>query len=169
MRQDMDADREVGIKYASKYAGISNYWKYFIGQTRGLKRLKVYEDKQKIEADFAAWVNADPDRKAKYGNVLSDIENVYKVMSDYTLQRWYYVESVIRGGEIMSLAQSFSGLAAELKAEKPDAAKIARMQENLRKAADRHFKNYNQPTDVKLLTAMLQMYYENVPVDQQPE
>jgi hypothetical protein len=168
MRQDMDADREVGIKYASKYAGISNYWKYFIGQTRGLKRLKVYEDKQKIEADFTSWVNADSERKAKYGNVLSDIENAYKVMTDFTLQRWYFIESVVRGGEIMTLAQSFSGLAAELKAEKPDAAKIARMQDNLRKAADRHFKNYNQPTDVKLLTAMLQMYYENVPVDQQP-
>lgn len=62
MRQDMDADREVSIKYASKYAGISNYWKYFIGQTRGLKRLKVLEDKQKIESDFANWVIASPSR-----------------------------------------------------------------------------------------------------------
>lgn len=168
MRKDMDANREVAIKYASKYAGISNYWKYFIGQTRGLKRLKVYDDKKAIEAEFAAWVNADAARRSKYGSVLPDIEAAYKVMGDYTLQRWYYIESIARGGEIMSLAQSFKGLLNELKAEKPDEARITRLKSSLTKSVERHFKNYNQPTDLKLLSAMLQMYYENVPVEQQP-
>jgi hypothetical protein len=169
MRQDMDANREVGIKYASKYAGISNYWKYFIGQTRGLKRLKVLEDKQKIEADFTQWVNTDPGRKAKYGNALSDIESAYKVFGEYTLQRWYFIESIVRGAEIMTLAQSFSSLGSELKADDPSDDKIARLIENLNKSVEKHFKNYNAPTDIKLLEAMLQMYYENVPVNQQPE
>ncbi len=168
MREDMDANREVGIKYSSKYAQISNYWKYFIGQTRGLKRLKVLDDKQKIEAEFAAWVNAAPDRKDKYGTALSDIEAAYKVMEQYTLQRWYFIESVMRGAEIMSLAQSFSSLGNELKAEQPSAEKIAKMKESLGKSAEKHFKNYNQPTDYKLLKAMLEMYYQNVPAEQQP-
>lgn len=168
MREDMDANREVSIKYASKYAGISNYWKYFIGQTRGLKRLKVLEDKQKIESDFANWVNASPDRKEKYGNVLSDIEAAYKTFGEYTLQRWYFVESIIRGAEVMSLAQSFSSLYTELKAEKPSEEKIGKLKDNLRKSVDKHFKNYNQPTDRKLLEALLKMYSENVPVGQQP-
>jgi hypothetical protein len=168
MREDMDANREVSIKYASKYAGTSNYWKYFIGQTRGLKRLKVLEDKQKIEADFTNWVNASADRREIYGSALSDIEAAYKTFGDYTLQRWYFVESIIRGAEIMSLAQSFSSLGAELKAEQPSEDKIAKMKESLRKSVDKHFKNYNQPTDRKLLEAMLQMYSENVPVGQQP-
>lgn len=168
MRRDMDANREVSIKYASKYAGISNYWKYFIGQTRGLKRLKVYDDKKKIEADFTKWVNSGQGRSEKYGTALSDIEGAYKTIGDYTLQRWYFVESIIRGAEIMSLAQSFSGLALELKSDMPSAEKIARLQENLHKSVEKHFKNYNSPTDQKLLVAMLQMYYENVPVAQQP-
>ena len=33
----MDADAKVRIQYASKYAQVSNYWKYFIGQQRGLE------------------------------------------------------------------------------------------------------------------------------------
>jgi hypothetical protein len=168
MREDMDANREVSIKYASKYAGTSNYWKYFIGQTRGLKRLKVLEDKQKIEADFTNWVNASADRREIYGSALSDIEAAYKVFGDYTLQRWYFVESIIRGAEIMSLAQSFSSLGTELKADQPSEDKISKMKESLRKSIEKHFKNYNQPTDQKLLEAMLQMYSENVPVGQQP-
>ncbi|MFH1121645.1 MAG: S46 family peptidase [Bacteroidota bacterium] len=168
LREDMDADREVGIKYSSKYAQISNYWKYFIGQTRGLKRLKVMDDKQLIEAEFTKWMNAEGSRKEKYGTALSLIESAYKTIGDYTLQRWYFIESIIRGAEIMTLAQSFSSLATELKADEPSAEKITRLQENLRKSVDRHFKNYNTPTDRKLLVAMLQMYFENVPVEQQP-
>ncbi|MHC1777875.1 MAG: S46 family peptidase [Lentimicrobium sp.] len=168
MREDMDADREVNIKYASKYASTSNYWKYFIGQTRGLKRLNVLEDKQKIEADFENWVNASTARGEKYGNVLSDIETAYKTFGEYTLQRWYFVESIIRGAEIMTLAQSFSSIATELKADPPSEEKMTKLKENLKKSVDKHFKNYNQPTDMKLLEAMLQMYSENVPPEQQP-
>ncbi len=40
MKEDMDANREVGIQYASTYASIANTWKYFIGQSRGVKKLK---------------------------------------------------------------------------------------------------------------------------------
>lgn len=168
MREDMDANREISIKYASKYAGIANYWKYYIGQTRGLKRLKVYEEKQKIEADFAKWVNETPERKAKYGNVLSDFENSYNTSNEYILQRWYYIEAA-RGAEIMTLAQSFNALATELKTEKPSPEKLTRIKENLLKNSERHFKNYNLSTDIKLMTAMLQMYYDGVPVNQQPK
>lgn len=169
MREDMDASHDINIKYASKYASTANYWKYYIGQTRGLKRLNVFDDKKKIEADFTAWVNADATRKAKYGNVLSDIENAYKTLGEYTLQRQYFFEAVYRGAEILSLAQSFTGLKNELNAETPSADKIAKLKESLRKYVDNYFKNYNEPTDRKLLTAMLQMYYENVPVNQQPQ
>jgi len=168
MRKDMDADREVSIKYASKYAGISNYWKYFIGQTRGLKRLDVVEKKEAIEAKFRNWLSEDPAGRARYANALNDVESAYGIIGKYTLQRSYYIESMIRGAEILSLAQSFGGLANELKADKPSEEKMNRMKESLHNAADRHFKNYNKPTDHKLLVAMLRMFYEDVPADQQP-
>ena len=57
---------EVRIKYASKHASVSNYWKYFIGQTEGLKNLKVYEKKKAIEDDFQSWVAKDSKRKEQY-------------------------------------------------------------------------------------------------------
>lgn len=167
MRQDMDADRAVNIKYASKYAGIANYWKYFIGQTRGLKRLKVYEEKQKTEAEFANFAKS-PENAAKYGTVLTDIASAYKTLNEYAIQRTYFGEAIAGGAEIMSLALSFRTLASEMALEKPDQEKIKKIKESLKKGAERHFKNYNLPTDIKLMEAMLKMYYENVPVSQQP-
>jgi hypothetical protein len=168
MREDMDASRDINIKYASKYAGIANYWKYFIGQTRGLKRLKVYEDKQQLEAEFEKWVNASAERKAMYGNVLTDFASAYKNLNEYLVQRIYYSEAIARGAEIMTLANSFSTLAKELEEKNPSSEKTAKLKENLLKYSERHFKNYNEQTDLKLLSAMLQMYYENVPVEHQP-
>ena len=76
MKSHMDEDPQVRLMYASKYAGVANYWKYFIGQTKGLKRLNVFGQKQEIESDFQKWANADGKRKEKYGSAL-------KMMEDY--------------------------------------------------------------------------------------
>ena len=56
MKEDMVVD-SIRIKYSSKYAQCANYWKYFIGQTKGLKRLKVFEKKKEIEDNFAKYGN----------------------------------------------------------------------------------------------------------------
>ena len=63
MREHMNAKEKVRIQYASKYASTSNYWKYFIGQSKGLKRMKVYEKKKDIEDRFVAWVNGKNDKR----------------------------------------------------------------------------------------------------------
>jgi hypothetical protein len=67
MNKHMDADPKVRIQYASKHARTANYWKYFIGQSKGLKRLGVYEKKQEIEKDFQVFANASKANQSKYG------------------------------------------------------------------------------------------------------
>ena len=80
IKEYMDADPKVKLQYSAKYAESSNYWKYFIGQTKGLTRLKVYEKKQDEEAAFTKWVNGDEKRKKKYGKALNDIAVGYDSM-----------------------------------------------------------------------------------------
>ncbi len=168
MRDGMDADDAVRIQYASKYAGTANYWKYFIGQTKGLKRLKVYDKKVELENRFTEWVNADPDRKAKYGEALPDIKKGYDILKEYNLSRWYYREGISRGSEILGFAGRFGTLRKELE-EKADQENIDKAISRLTSSVERHFKNYNAAIDQNLLAAMMQMYYVNVPADQQPE
>jgi hypothetical protein len=167
MREDMDASDEVRIKYASKYAGTANYWKYFIGQTKGLKRLKVAEKKKELEDEFQKWADANPERQKKYGEALQMIEDAYKNIAKYNLSKWYFFEGVYRGPEILRYAGSFARLAKALES-KDKAEEAQKMAETLKASAAKHFKNYNAPTDQKLLAAMLEMYVHNVPADQQP-
>jgi len=168
MREGMDADEAVRIQYASKYAGTANYWKYFIGQTKGLKRLKVYDKKVEIENEFTKWVNADAGRKAKYGETLSDIEKAYDILRTYNLSRWYYREAISRGSEILGFAGRFGTLRRQFE-EDAEQEKIDKTINYLKSYTKRFFKNYNAGIDQNLLAAMMKMYYLNVPADQQPE
>jgi hypothetical protein len=168
MREGMDADDAVRIQYASKYARTANYWKYFIGQTKGLKRLKVYDKKVILENRFTNWVNANPARKAKYGQALPDIEKGFDILREYNLSRWYYREAISRGPEIFGAAGRFGSLRRQLE-EKAEQADIDKTVASLRARVDEYFKNYNATIDQNMLAAMMKMYYDNVPADQQPE
>ncbi|MDP4265930.1 MAG: S46 family peptidase [Bacteroidota bacterium] len=167
MKEFMDKDTKVRIQYASKYAGSSNYWKFFIGQIKGLKRLKVYDKKIGIENDFQSWFSSDNIRKEKYGNVMNDIKDAYSVISKYNLAKYYFLESIARGAEIISFANRFKTLNDCLKEAKPDNEKISKEIQKLKSESERYFKDYNMPTDKKLLSELFKMYSENVPVEQQ--
>jgi len=113
-------------------------------------------------------VNADAERKAKYGEALPDIEKAYDILRTYNLSRWYYREAISRGPEILRFAGRFGTLRKQME-EKADQEEIDKTIQGLRSYAERLFKNYNAGIDQHLLAAMMQMYYMNVPADQQPE
>jgi hypothetical protein len=168
MGSAMDAIDEVRIQYASKYARISNYWKYYIGQTKGLKRLDVYDKKVAIENEFRAWVDANADRKAKYGQALIDIETAYKTISQYALANVYYSEAALRGPEIISLAGSYKSLAEELSAKSPDKDKVDKLITGLKANVDAYFKDYYLPVDQRIFASMMRMFHDDVTPEQQP-
>jgi len=169
MKEGMNADEKVRLQYASKYARTSNYWKYYIGQTKGLKRLKVSEKKKALEEEFESWVNENPERTAKYGEALSDIENAYAEIKLYNLSRIYFREAIYRGSEVIGFSKMFSPLLKELKIKDQDKEKIAGIVNSLKESSDKYFKDYNAKIDQNLLAATFKMYYENVPADQLPE
>jgi hypothetical protein len=167
-KDDMDASDEVRIKYASKYARISNYWKYFIGQTQGLKRLKVADRKVDQENQFQQWADADEARKQKYGDVLPQLQRVYNDLKPYDFLRIYYSEA-IRGCEALTFASSFGRLKELLMEKDPDPEKVDSLIKPLRENTARFFKDYDMPTDRKILSAMLALYDQDVPAGYRPD
>ncbi len=168
MMEDMQSDPEIRIKYATKYARLANYWKYYIGQSKGLKKLKVFEKKQKVEQEFTSWVNADQSRKDKYGDALNYIAEAYKKLDGYQVANIYQREAITRGSEILGMADRFTVLRDSLEAD-AELENIDKVKERIKGRLDNYFKDYNAPTDKNLLAAVLEMYAENVPENQQPE
>lgn len=167
MKEDMNASDAVRIQYASTYAQVSNYWKYFIGQTEQLQRNEVAKKKQAIEAAFTSWVNEKEKRKARYGNVLSDIESAYTTLTKYNPTQVYFFEAVYSVG-LNKFLISHIRLYNRLKGEHTE-EDIKLATGPLLDGADEFFESVNIPTEIKVIESMLNMYAKNVPADQLPE
>ena len=167
MREDMEASPEVRIKYASKYASISNYWKNFIGTVKALNRLKVADKKRLLEKQFEVWVAGDKTRSEKYGNVLQTIKDSYTELQKTNLARIYFSES-INGCEALSFSRRFNSLLTLLKEKPVNTDKLKTKTSELKTLAEKFYKDYNKATDLKITSAMLKMYHENVTKEQQP-
>lgn len=166
MKEDMDASTEIRIKYASTYAQVANYWKYFIGQSQQLKNNNVVQKKKDLEDKFRVWAGQDPQRQAKYGNALNEIEAAYNDMRKYSLTRVYMNEAIIGGSSAALLALQVGQMKAML-ADSSNPAGIAEAVTELREMGAQMYKDYNEATDRKLMEAMIAMFSTDIPKEQQ--
>ncbi|MFO8087713.1 MAG: S46 family peptidase [Bacteroidales bacterium] len=186
LRKEMNADKKIDIMYAAKYAQTANYWKYFRGQIQGLKNLDVYEKKKQLEQEFTNWVNQKESRKEKYGNALNLIEEGYQISDSVIIPMKYLEEAIFQGGEFIMPSFQYLGLYSRLeryyeedkvgwklwkvfKKSSKDTSVINPIARSLKASLDDQFKDYDQEVDRKVFTALLKLYYENVPDNYQPE
>jgi hypothetical protein len=64
---------ELAIKAASRLRGLNNYLTNFKGMRDGLVKGGVAAQKAELEAGLRKWIDADPERKSKYGAVLDEL------------------------------------------------------------------------------------------------
>jgi len=167
MKEDMDKSLKVRIQYASKYAESANYWKYSIGQNRGLKNLDVIAKKKAIEKKLTDWMNLDNTRKLKYGESFSLIEKAIASRKTFNATQNYLYEALIEGCEITTFVLQCRGLEELLNDKTKKDALKAKLDE-LKSAAEKFYKDYYPETDKKIMSAMLKMYYESVSKDFYP-
>jgi hypothetical protein len=168
IKEDMMADSEIRLKYASKYARVSNYYKYYIGQSLGLENLKVYDKKLAIEGEFNGWLNEDPVRKETYKDPLSEIQKAYEGIREFNKTYLYVVEAGM-GVEIVPFSNNLRVLEKLLSASKRDESAIQKDVDRVKDLAVDFFKDYNMPTDKKVFTALMEMFYQEVPEEYHPD
>jgi hypothetical protein len=67
-------NKDAEIKYASILKGSDNYKKKLLGEIAGADAIDLLGRKDKADAEFRAWVAADPARTAQYGKALADLD-----------------------------------------------------------------------------------------------
>ncbi|MFZ4706391.1 MAG: S46 family peptidase [Bacteroidales bacterium] len=162
----MDADPVVKIKYTGKYDYLGNFWKKALIENKALEELKVYDDRKNDEDAFAVWVEKDEMRRKEYGQVLPDLAEVYKEkMSDSSDFSFIYVSETFAGSDILMLAANSSELSRALTSVKNREETIR----NFKEEVDVFFSKYDAATDKKILSAMFELYYKDVPAAYQPD
>lgn len=154
-KEAMLASDAVRIKYASKYAGSSNYWKNSIGMNKGLANLNVIERKRAEETAFADWVAKDQARGAKYGEVLNLLEKGYTSTNKYREALTYLNEAFSSGAEIIRLARMVQSV--DIEGATPEEITVF-----LEDRIQPFFKDYEPSLDQKVLAAMMKIAKERV-------
>jgi hypothetical protein len=160
----MDKDASVRLMYAAKYASTANGWKYYIGQTRGLKRLDVKSDKQKIETDFTRWMSGNAAAKSKYAETLKMVQGYYSEWDPYVKASTYSSLCGAGGAEFMGFAADMGEAIKQILAE-TDEAKRKEGLSSLNADIEAFFKEYDAVTDQVVFVNLTNLYRERITTD----
>ena len=157
LKVKMAADDAIRIKYASKYASSSNYWKNSIGKSRGVEKLGVKGQKAAEEAAFTEWVNADAKRVAKYGQALPLIKKYVDEATPYESDAQILSETIFRAAEVLNASTTFYN--------------AYRRGNNFEAAVERakaFYKDYDEATDRLVTCRMIEVLREMIPAERRP-
>jgi len=156
----MRKDNAIKIQYASKYAGIANYWKKWIGETQGLKKSNAVAIKKKQEVAFQEKINK-AGKQAEYGNLLADFDNNYKEIAPYASSRDYFIEVVLRNTELLNVAYKMYQLEQLLNTKGEQA--FTDRKNNLINGLGEFYKDFNAGVDEKVFEQLIELYANKSP------
>ncbi len=155
--QAMRASDLTRIQYAARQSSISNAYKKWIGELRGLKELDALTTKRNYEAAYQREVVGKP----PYDKVLPELEGLYKDYNQLALARDLYIELAYYGPTILRFAEGYHDIAMTT-ADQPAIAKK-------REGNAGHFKNYDADVDKRVFKAILPIYLKHIPPAYLPE
>lgn len=154
MKKYMVQSDALNLIYASKFAGVANYWKNRQGMIDALTKFGTAKSKAAQEAKFNTWANK-PANKAKYGNVVATI-NKYYDMTNEKSRHDNYLQQLFRTSAFGTISRSL-GRQLEMYA-KADALKRAEMAPAILEMANEMFKELHIPAEKDILAAQLSLY-----------
>ena len=139
LREAMNADQAIRIKYDAKYAQSANYWKNSIGMSRGIEKLNVRADKVAQEIDFQKWANANTLPEEGYIDALNLIAESQTMARTENATLQYIYEAFIQSIEVIQVLLSTESY----------------------EDYEQFYKDYDADVDRAVAKRMLQIYREN--------
>ncbi|MDY0054077.1 MAG: S46 family peptidase [Bacteroidales bacterium] len=106
----MEQSPSQRLRYSAPVAGIANGWKKWIGETNGIKRLNVVDNKKEFEREFDIWANTTEARKEEYSGIINGFKQTYEIKAKHEMPYIYLSEAVLASDfmknarEILSLS-----------------------------------------------------------------
>ena len=148
----MRAERAIGIKYASKFASSSNYWKNSQGMNEAVQRLGIIQQKQQREQELRRWFSEDKARRDRFSRMFPTLYKGYKARHDARYAQGFVNETFYRGIELFGFARS--------------AKRFAESHPNYREMLEEYmqgqYKDYDARVDEEVMAALLENYAQQV-------
>ncbi len=149
----MSGDRAVRIQYASKNSSVSNAWKKWEGEMKGIRKMNTVQTKREFEEAFKVWA-AD---KPEYAGLIDRFAELYSSYIPLASAKDYYSEA-ITANEIISFANTLRSAVSRGSTEK-----------SIFNTIDDYFKNYFLPIDQESFKLIFAEYQRSVPDNFKPD
>ena len=163
MYTQMVKDPAVKLKLASSYSGIANYWKFFDGESKQLKKYNVFETKKKDEQKFIEWAK----NKAEYKDIFNNYASNYATWTPYARMRVYTMEGIL-GSPLTSFASSLMQVERVMADKSKTAADISKAVESASNARQNYLKGSDVTSDEIIMAKTAQMFYNDVDKSHHP-
>ena len=164
MFEEMKKDPATKLQLASRYASVANYWKFYKGETEQLLKYDVYGQKKKQEDAFLKWAQNKPE----YQNIFNDLKATYDAWRPYAVHRMYINEGII-GSPLLAFASTLQDLETALTKPGISTEAIQKAVAAANRSRQIFLKSENKVSDQNIVGTVLQMYYNDVPKEQQPQ
>ncbi len=148
---------EIAIKASSRLRGLQNYLTNFKGVRDGLVKGGVASEKARLEAGLQAWIDGDPARKAKYGDVLAKMAALSAEKAT-TREHDMAHDELLRSSQLLSVADTLIKLADER--QKPDAERKLGFQERDAKDLEQSMQAMQSSYDPTMDRAVFKLYLQ---------
>ncbi len=167
MKSQMDKSEEVKIKYAAKFARVTNAWKKWQGVIKGINKVEAIDRKRDYEQKFRGWVNLDPARRSVYENVLDSLDFLIQQESEWILS-YEYQREILGAIEVIGFAGDFMDLVEAFKnMERGDYYLDYTINEATEMSVD-FFRDYDMSIDREIFRRLFKIYMEDLPETHYP-
>ncbi|MFM7379890.1 MAG: S46 family peptidase, partial [Bacteroidota bacterium] len=166
-KEDMDKDDKIRIALASTYASGMNTYKYYQGQTLGLRRDGLGDKKRSYENGLRQWIESDPGRKAEYGKPLESLSAMLTAyQNDY--RKMIYFRQALGNQAFVRHYRILTDLQKQLEASPKDKAKISAEADKARASMKENMAEYFASTEQKAFARMLRTYLQRISAQDRP-
>src|SRR5690606_32213971 len=159
----MRQDNATRIKYASKYARISNYHKKWTGESLGLRKSNAVQKKKDYEAEFTERLSQNPELKAQYGHLLGEFNELYANSNKFEKAENYFNEAIYGNSETFRVALLMSNLLKSY-----GSSNFSALKERYVNYLKGLYKNYDADLDQEVSLALIHLYKLDMPSEYQP-
>ncbi|MBQ6309293.1 MAG: S46 family peptidase, partial [Prevotella sp.] len=159
MKKHMDASEAVRIKYDSKYAQSSNYWKNSIGMNKCIDSIGIIRQKAEYEQKIQAFQDKTGYLKGQLD--FGKMKQLYDEVLEPTRSIYYFMETFRRTNELTTRAMRVNGAGYELKG--PDGKPNKQYFE-----IPDNSEEWDEALDKEVLAVLLDNYKKHVPAKDLP-
>lgn len=149
-------DKTTELKLATRIKRNANVMKNYRGKLQGLKAIDLIAQKKQEDAALAEFINGNTEVKAQYGNLMSNIDQLYKqINGDANRDLW--LTQIYTSTSLLNVSKQINTFKTALSSQ-PSAQKEAFFNENvsrLKQSLNGIYEAYDIDVDRKIFKKML--------------